>query len=319
MDGGSEIRLKKGIAAYVLVLAVFLMSAPMALANESAAGEDAEALRQFEFAEHLFNEEDFFRAIGEYKRFLFLYSEADNLREEACFKIALCYFRAKHWAEAVESLATFIERFPGSLKRPEAEYLKGKAEHELGLLEDALTSFQMVIDGDAGELRNKALFERALVYVDLREWEEAGRMLAGISTNSTFHHPAAILSEGLGMIDDLPRKSPAAAGTMAALLPGAGHVYTGHYRDGLVAFLLNGLFIWAAVELFDNGDHVAGGIVTFFELGWYTGNIYSAVGSAHAVNRHREESLIQSLKSRSGVSLMRNDSGSRYLTLSVTF
>jgi tetratricopeptide (TPR) repeat protein len=311
--------LKKEIAAFVLVLAVFLLSTPSASWGEHAACDDVEALRQFEFAEHLFDEEDFFRAIGEYKRFLFLYSEEDNLCEEACFKIALCYFRAKHWAEAVESLATFIERFPDSTKRPEAEYLKGKAEHELGLYEDALTSFRMVVARDAGELRNKALFESALVYVDMREWEEAGRVLAGITTDSTFHHPAAILSEGLGMIDDLPRKSPVAAGTMAALLPGAGHVYTGHYRDGLVAFLLNGLFIWAAVELFDNGDDVAGGIVTFFELGWYTGNIYSAAGSAHAVNRHSEDSLIQSLKARSGVSLMRDNNGSRYLALSITF
>jgi hypothetical protein len=39
-----------------------------------------------------------------------------------------------------------------------------------------------------------------------------------------------------------------------------------------------------------------GGILTFFELGWYSGNIYSAVSSAHKYNRERKKEYLDLLE-----------------------
>ena len=77
---------------------------------------------------------------------------------------------------------------------------------------------------------------------------------------------------GLAERDHLPKKTPGTAGILAAVIPGAGHLYTERQQDALVAFLLNGAFIWGAVELFRHDNYVAGGILTFFEFGWYGGN-----------------------------------------------
>ncbi len=101
---------------------------------------------------------------------------------------------------------------------------------------------------------------------------------------------------------DLPKKSPAVAGSLAAILPGAGHLYTERPRDALVAFLLNGAFIVAAVELFRHDNYWAGGIVTFFEVGWYAGNIYSAVSSAHKYNKKVQDDYLEQLRNQEGVS-----------------
>ena len=120
-------------------------------------------------------------------------------------------------------------------------------------------------------------------------------------------------------MDGLPRKSPALAGTLAAVLPGAGHLYAERPRDALVSFLLNGSFIWAAVELFRNNNNVAGGIVAFFELGWYGGNIYSAVSSAHKYNKRIEDEYLQGLKDKSGISLYRDRTRSNYIMYSMMF
>jgi hypothetical protein len=104
------------------------------------------------------------------------------------------------------------------------------------------------------------------------------------------------------------------------VVPGAGHLYTERPRDALVAFLLNGTFIWAAVELFDDEKYVAGGIVTFFELGWYSGNIYSAVSSTHKYNRRVKEEFLQNLKNRSFLSYYHDSKrSSNYLMLSMSF
>ena len=94
---------------------------------------------------------------------------------------------------------------------------------------------------------------------------------------------------------------PGLAGTLAAVLPGSGHFYTGRKRDGTVAFLLNAAFIWGAVESYNKENYALGGILTFFELGWYFGNIYSAVSSAHKYNRRLKDEYIKSLKEKKGI------------------
>jgi hypothetical protein len=42
-----------------------------------------------------------------------------------------------------------------------------------------------------------------------------------------------------------------------------------------------------------------GGILTFFELGLYSGNIYSAVNCAHKYNKNQEKDFLRYLKQHS--------------------
>lgn len=275
---------------------------------------------QYGFAESLFNEGDFYRAIGEYKRFIYLFPNEKDTVEEATYKIALAYRHAAQWQEAIGAFDAFICRYPESSKIPEALYLKGKAEYTLKQYREALLSYKRAADVAPSELEYKIFFESAMVLVDLKDWKSAGEMLARIPRESMYSHSATTFSEGLERIDQLPQKSPSAAGALAAIVPGAGHVYTERYRDALVAFILNGAFIWGAIELFDNDDDVAGGIVTFFELGWYGGNIYSAVSSAHKYNVRTQESFIEGLKRRSTISFKGDaKTNAGYLTFQCEF
>ena len=70
-----------------------------------------------------------------------------------------------------------------------------------------------------------------------------------------------------------------------------------------MAFALNGAFIWGMVEAFDHKNYVVGGILTFFELGWYSGNIYSAVSSVHKYNRNKKKDYLDRLENESNFSL----------------
>ncbi len=42
-----------------------------------------------------------------------------------------------------------------------------------------------------------------------------------------------------------------------------------------------------------------GGLITFFEIGLYSGNIYSAVSSAHKYNRKQKRDFLKYLKEHS--------------------
>jgi hypothetical protein len=83
-----------------------------------------------------------------------------------------------------------------------------------------------------------------------------------------------------------------------AILPGAGHLYTERYQDALIAFLANSALFVAAYASFDNGNDVVGGLLTLIGLGFYSGNIYSAVSSAHKFNRRQTEQSIRHLQKR---------------------
>jgi len=85
---------------------------------------------------------------------------------------------------------------------------------------------------------------------------------------------------------------------LLAIIPGAGHLYCERKKDALISFLLNGAMIYAAYEAFDHDLDVIGGIITFFELGFYSGNIYSAVNSAHKYNRNEKSKFLDYLRKK---------------------
>ncbi|MCD6486365.1 MAG: tetratricopeptide repeat protein [Syntrophobacterales bacterium] len=276
--------------------------------------------KQLEFAESLFEQADFYRAIGEYKRLIFLCPDATTLCEKAYFKTGVSYFRAKKWQSAIEAFDTFLVNFPGSRMAGEAMYLKGMSEKNLSLHDEALVTFGHIIETETGEYKARAIYQSALVLVDMERWERAGEMFSRIPNESRLYDSAGVFSAGLENIGNIPHKSPAVAGTLAAIVPGAGHLYTQRRRDALVAFLLNGAFIWSAIELFDDEKYVTGGIVTFFELGWYTGNIYSAVSSAHKFNKRTKKDFLQGLRDRTNLSYLHDhDNACDYLILSLKF
>jgi len=100
----------------------------------------------------------------------------------------------------------------------------------------------------------------------------------------------------------LKRKNPTTAGLLA-IIPGAGHLYCERKKDALISFLLNGAMIYAAYEAFDHDLDAIGGIITFFELGFYSGNIYSAVSSAHKYNRDEKSRFLNYLKKNAKINI----------------
>lgn len=284
----------------LLILTLIWTVAPNLVPYSYGSGRD-DAEKQITFADSLFSEGDYYRAISEYKRFIHYFKD-DPKADYSSFRIAECYFKAKRWADAVQAVKMFLDHYPQSALTVRAMWIKAVSEKNQKKYKDAISTFHDIAHRDSGELKDRAYFEIALIYVDQEDWGRASDSLSNIPSQSGIYAHASQFRSGLAKIDDLPQKSPATAGTLAALLPGAGHAYTERYRDALVAFLLNASFITAAVELFRHDNNVAGGIVTFFEVGWYTGNIYSAVSSAHKYNRRVKEEFINKLKEQDALS-----------------
>jgi hypothetical protein len=284
------------------------------LASPKTASE-AEAI--LTFAEHLFSEGEYYRAITEYKRLLFFYPrhpKADEVR----LQIGDCYLRGERWDEALKyfqsllSLALPTEiRVKLLYKIGECYYAKGEYASARRQLKQLITQFP-----NSGAVAG-AHYLIGQSYLKQGAWAEAAGEFARIDEGVDAEGLSQQASKGL----ELPYKSPAFAGGLSAVVPGLGQLYVGRRQDAVMAFLLNGIFVWGAVEAFRHDNEAAGGILLFFELGWYGGNIYSAVSSAHKYNRKLKDDFRDSLNSRFQFMLgsLQGEANQPYIGLSYRF
>ena len=72
----------------------------------------------------------------------------------------------------------------------------------------------------------------------------------------------------------------------------------GRGGDALLAFFLNGHFIAGIAQAVTHGELAVAGVLSFFEAGWYAGNVYSAINGAHKHNRRTAETFLRNLENR---------------------
>ncbi len=280
---------------------------------KAAAG--AEEIRSF--AEHLFSQGEYYRAITEYKRLLFHYPQYPEAGEVR-LQIGDCYLKGEQWDEAIAYFQSLLmlklpEKTKSRLlyKIGEAYYAKAEYTNARRQLEALINQFP-----DSPEVAG-ARYLIGQSYLKQAYWLKAGDEFGRINKGVDAEGLSREVRKGV----DLPYKSPGLAGGLSAAVPGLGQLYTGRRQDALMALLLNGVFIWGTVESFRGGNDVAGGILLFFESGWYGGNIYSAVSSAHKYNKKLKEDFIEKLNSRFKFSLgsLQGDISRPYVGLSYRF
>jgi TolA-binding protein len=254
------------------------------------------------FAEALFNDGDYFRAITEYKRFLFLYP-SDVRAGRVQLQIGLSYQRGQQWEDARQTFEEMAQRHPDADLRAEAAYLVGETSFRQGRYAQAIADLRPVAERyqhtPAGE---RAHYLLGWSYLRARQWPEASQSFATVDATSPLFPSSRALADAAREGENLPRKSPALAGLMSAVIPGTGHFYTGRWRDGTVALLLNGAFLAAGLEAVSAGNEAAAGLLLFFEAAWYSGAIYGAVNAAQKYNVDLEERWLRELERQHGPS-----------------
>jgi outer membrane protein assembly factor BamD (BamD/ComL family) len=275
---------------YCMVLAL------LAICPAQARAEGGSPDELWAFAQNLYRGGDFYRAVGEYQRFRFLFP-GDPRALEAELQIGRCY---RLEGEAEKAFSLFVSLFqtgPTEAMRREAlsEMIATREiQRDYG---EALYWGQRFVDlyPEAPEF-DKTVLHLAWLAIDSGDYRQGVAMLKRIAPGSRDYAEARSLIQALEESPYQPPKSPELAGALSAILPGAGHLYAGQPARAASSFLLNGLFIWGAVAAFAHDSPVLGGILTFFELGWYQGGIRSAASAAREANEAEEKRYRQRLR-----------------------
>ena len=235
---------------------------------------------------------EYYRAVTEYLRYLYLFPEAERA-SYALLQIGLAHFRGGEYQRAIDYFARVRASYD-----PEhfaaAAYHEGLCYERLNQPDQAQDAFERAVVFDtAGVPAREALLGMALGRV--RQGDLAGgRMeLARFQALYPQEPRAGSVTRALAEIDGqaaVPRKSPLLAGVLSAVVPGSGQAYAGRYRDGLVALLVNGLFIAGTAVAIDQENYATAAVVGGIGLPFYLGNIYGAANAAGKWNLtlHRE-------------------------------
>ena len=228
-------------------------------------------------------EGEYYRAVTEYKKYLILFPEGRQ-SDTALFKTGRAYYLGLEYESAIQVFAALRTRFPGSPYGAEAAYHEGVCNTKLNRLDKAAAAFEAAASmKPAPEIAPKSRLGRALVEFDRGDLEKTRtdlqRFVADFPTDPRTGKVRTALSL-LPQEDELPSKSPLAAGILSAIVPGSGHMYAGHYGDGATALLLNGLFIAGTAVAIQQENYALAGIVGVIGLPFYISNIYGAANAA---------------------------------------
>ena len=223
------------------------------------------------FADFLFCDKDYLRAIEEYEKYLSVY-EDDSVQ----FKIAISYSLMNDQGKALQKMSNINNSSP-FYEQSRIEGLKSIFLQNIDSFfyssADELISSNSPYSNNAFQLKNSSLL------LTKKELPEKERFLIPFQNDEKF-----TLNNFYELKKDLPYKSEALAGILSTIIPGAGKIYTNNYGDGITAFIITGLLSYLAYINFEHNHPTRAWIFTALGAGFYAGNVYGSVASAQIFN-----------------------------------
>ncbi len=297
---------------YIGVLLFFFCSADGFAYNRHDADDKIVVItaeKQFQLARTLFEEKDFSAAAYEYIRFYHLFPNSAKTAH-ARYNAGLSFFNAGRFKDAIRHFKQISAEFSDSGFVPDAmfklseSYIATAQPHRaVSVLRNLITLTSDV------KVRDRACFILGWMLLDKAELfksqsdykvypvRDAKKYFSMISPAGKNRYQINDTIRLLEKINHLKKKNPKMAGILS-IIPGGGFLYCERYQDAFVSFLLNSSLILAAYKAFENDNNYLGGVISFVETGFYTGNIYGSITSAHKYNKKKQKEFIYKLKQR---------------------
>lgn len=276
------------------LIGILLLGPPDVPLRAQAAPETA----VYDFALHLFQRGDYYRAITELQRFTVLFPQHERvptallliglaLQEDQLYEEALAHFQRWPLTHDLTDATRVAVFKPGELR-----FLQGHYRQAALLLQGFLERYT------SGPLVTHARYVLGLAWAFDGQLVQAQHAFALLPVGDSLAAQAAALQEELRFMPPLQAKSPQVAGVLSGLLPGSGHLYAGKPLQALTAFALNGAFLAGAAYAFHEKLEIPGAILLFFETGWYLGGINSAMDAVREGNRLQHKGATDRLRTR---------------------
>jgi tetratricopeptide (TPR) repeat protein len=281
----------------IAVLATVILSAFIVYATTYADERSNGADNQYNYAHYLFTQGQYLSAAAEFQRFAYFFPD-DPRHDEARLKIGESLLKGGQIEAAIAQLNALTETPRIDTVVVESFFVLAECYLRLNREGQALIPLHnlIVLKQDV-QIHDRAYYQIGWINIGQLNWKEARDAFAHISSSGKRRYRMEEISGAIDESNAISRKIPGLAGVLS-ILPGAGQLYCGRYEDALIAFVVDiGLF-WASYESYDHQLNVLGTLLAIVGTGFYTSNIYSAVSSAHKINRDRQYRHVEEMKNR---------------------
>jgi tetratricopeptide (TPR) repeat protein len=247
------------------------------------------------FADFLVKKGEYDRAITEYFRLLYI-SENPTQKANILRKIALCFYQESDYEAYISFFNKNDSNFTAeTVLHAEMILYLAKSYYHLNNYQKAIFTLEWSTTTSNASFFNENQLLLAISYARIFDWQMAMEKLKLVEPDSPGKITADHLIHSFANFPKLPRKSPFWAGTFSAVIPGSGYIYCHRPATSITSFLVNGLLIWAIRDAMVRKQYGLASAVSFFELGWYVGNIKGSVEAAYSYNFNVRNQFIDRL------------------------
>ena len=235
------------------------------------------------FADFLYKTQQYDYATQEYERLIFM----DNSSSDFKLQLIRCY-RLNNKLSLAET--RFIDLYRDSLcflnKRQSKEFFA------ILFLKNDLLQAQNYLNCNLRLDNDSRLYFQTSIFLLGREWEKANQIIQQDDKLKVQFGPLA------NNTLNLKHKSPLISASLSTIVPGLGKVYSGYWKDGIIAFVFVMANSFQAYRSFSRyGTHQTfGWVFGGLALGFYSGNIYGSVKAARKFNSQVDEKANSNVK-----------------------
>lgn len=243
---------------------------------------------QFNYAKLLYDSENYFDAVTEFKRLLF-FDKSEEYSYPANKFIGLSYKQGAKYSDAVRYLtlaeiyaSTTDEIFECRMEIVKINILRRTTSKALSLLDSLITDSRF--SSDTGQIN----YWKGWAYIFSDDWQKASESFGLVDLN----HPLKTFCDS---VDNNFYNVTLAK--ILSLIPGLGQFYTGEYVSGLLSAGWNVLWGYVTINAFAE-DRIFDGIITGSLLWWrfYSGNLQNAEKFAQQKNLEKTNSALRYLQ-----------------------
>lgn len=244
-------------------------------------------------ANQLFASGNYYDAITEYKRYIYLYSDNEML-DSIYFQIALSY---RYSGDIANSNMFFAKSLAATASEETAQQIKiGKAINSLiaGDIENASAILHGILNLESNsEIAKLVRFYLSFANMLKGNYKEA---YENYNDYLRFYDESSVESlcyqdRMLNTLDSLQHvrlKNPGKARLFSMFIPGAGQAYCNDYFNGINAFLLNGSLLFMVGKLISAGSYLDAAVFSVILSIFYRGNLFR---SEQICNKVREKQV----------------------------
>lgn len=249
------------------------------------------------FADYLFGEGEYYRAVTEYYRMLHSTSNAEE-RFLLWRKIGLCYIEGEDYDGFISFYKKNKHNFTAkSVLDAEMKLNLGKSYYHLDRYRQAISSLDSSRLSPNNHFFNASQLLLGISYSRNYEWQSSIKELQLINQNNSLNDKiiADNLIRSFQNGPNLTYRNPTLAGGMSAILPGAGYAYCHRWGTAVASLIVNGLIVWTFSDAMKNQQYGFASLTGFVGIGWYIGNIRGSVKAAKKYNTRVRDDFIDSV------------------------